>query len=117
MWLMLQQDTPDDYVLATGKTTTVRDFVTRAFSKVDIALEWKGEGVEETGTCKKTGKVLVQIDPRYFRPTEVELLIGDPTKAETKLGWKHETGWDALCDEMVEADLKAVAAEQRRGSD
>ncbi len=83
MWLMLQQDEPDDYVLATGETTMVRDFVTHGFKQVGIDIAWQGEGVDEKGIDVKTGKVLVEIDPRYFRPTEVELLIGDPTKAHT----------------------------------
>jgi GDPmannose 4,6-dehydratase len=111
MWLMLQQEVSDDYVLATGETTMVRDFVTKAFSEVGIALNWTGKGVEEKGVCAKTGRVLVEVDPRYFRPTEVDLLIGDPTKAQTKLGWKHETKWEALCAEMVAADLINVAKE------
>jgi GDPmannose 4,6-dehydratase len=117
MWLMLQQDEPDDYVLATGETTLVRDFVTKAFSEVGIDLSWSGEGVDEKGTCQATGKVLVEVDPRYFRPTEVELLIGDPTKAKEKLGWVHETKWEALCTEMVAADLIAVARERRHNVD
>ena len=117
MWLMLQQDEPDDYVLATGETTTVRDFVGKAFAVVGITLDWKGEGVGETGVCTKTGRVLVEIDPRYFRPTEVELLIGNPAKAHKKLGWKHETSWSELCEEMMAADLKVVAEERRRGGD
>jgi GDPmannose 4,6-dehydratase len=112
MWLMLQQEVSDDYVLATGETTMVRDFVTKAFSEVGIALNWTGKGVEEKGVCAKTGRVLVEVDPRYFRPTEVDLLIGDPTKAQTKLGWKHETKWEALCAEMVAADLINVAKEE-----
>ena len=97
MWLMLQQETADDYVLATGETTLVRDFVTKAFSE--------------------TGKVLVEVDPRYFRPTEVELLIGDPTKAKEKLGWIHDTKWEQLCAEMVAADMINVAREQRRNAE
>lgn len=105
MWLMLQQDTPDDYVLATGETTPVRTFVEWAFAAVDITLEWRGEGVDEKGYCTQTGRCLVQVDPRYFRPTEVELLIGDPTKAKEKLGWSHETSVEDLCREMVESDL------------
>jgi GDPmannose 4,6-dehydratase len=112
MWLMLQQEVSDDYVLATGETTMVRDFVTKAFSEVGIALNWTGKGVEEKGVCAKTGRVIVEVDPRYFRPTEVDLLIGDPTKAQTKLGWKHETKWEALCAEMVAADLINVAKEE-----
>ena len=114
MWLMLQQDQPDDYVLATGETTRIRDFVVRAFQEVGVAIEWRGAGVEEQGVCAETGRVLVQIDPRYFRPTEVDLLIGDPTKAREKLGWSHETKWDALCAEMVREDLITVSKEQRR---
>ena len=111
MWLMLQQDEPDDYVLATGETTSIRDFVTRAFSETDIAIVWQGEGVEEKGLCSQTGKILVEIDPRYFRPTEVELLIGDPAKAKAKLGWEHETSWGDLCAEMVAMDLSLAKRE------
>lgn len=109
MWLMLQQDEADDYVLATGETHTVRSFVEKAFAHVDITLEWQGEGVHENGIDRKTGRVLVAIDPRYFRPTEVDLLIGDPTKAKIKLGWRHEIGLDALIEEMVTEDLKLMA--------
>jgi GDPmannose 4,6-dehydratase len=114
MWLMLQQDEPDDYVLATGETTTVRDFVTHAFAEVGTIICWQGEGVHETGICADTGNILVGIDPRYFRPTEVNLLIGDPRKAHAKLGWRHETSWSELCTEMVRSDLIAVAREQQR---
>ncbi len=113
MWLMLQQDEPDDYVLATGETTPVRDFVQAAFEEVGIKIEWQGSGVDEQGRDAKTGKVLVMVDPRYFRPTEVDLLIGDPSKAERKLGWKHETKWRDLCIEMVRNDLSAIQLEQR----
>ena len=112
MWMMVQQDTPDDYVLATGETTAVRDFVTWAFEDVGITIEWQGQGVDERGLCAKSGKVLVEVDPRYFRPTEVELLIGDPTKAQTKLGWKHETSVRELCREMVLADLQVMQTGQ-----
>lgn len=117
MWLMLQQEEPDDYVLATGETTTVRDFVTTAFRETGVSLEWEGEGVEERGVCGTTGRVLVEVDPRYFRPTEVDLLIGDPSKAKARLGWSHDTPWTALCAEMVAADMIAVAREKagRRG--
>lgn len=117
MWLMMQQDQPDDYVLATGETTTVRDFVAHAFALTGVDLAWEGEGVEEKGHCKKTGTVLVEVDPRYFRPTEVELLIGDPRKAHDKLGWKHETDWRELCREMVMDDLVSVAREQHRNGE
>ena len=110
MWLMMQQDEPDDYVLATGETTPVRDFVTWAFEDVGVTLEWKGEGIDEKGYCTRTGTCLVEVDPRYFRPTEVELLIGDPSKAHQKLGWRHETSVRELCREMVAADLAEAKA-------
>jgi GDPmannose 4,6-dehydratase len=108
MWLMLQQDKPDDYVLATGETTEVRQFITWAFEDVGINLEWRGQGVEEKGYDQLSGNVVVEIDPRYFRPTEVELLIGDPSKAHQQLGWKHETSVRDLCREMVNEDLKVM---------
>ncbi|MDE8650490.1 GDP-mannose 4,6-dehydratase, partial [Novosphingobium album (ex Liu et al. 2023)] len=105
----LQQDEPDDYVLATGETTEVRTFVEWAFEDVGITLRWEGEGLEEKGYCAETGRCLVEIDPRYFRPTEVDLLIGDPAKAHQKLGWRHETNVRELAREMVEADLVVMA--------
>lgn len=105
MWLILQADEPDDYVLATGETTKVRDFVTLSFQEIGISIDWKGEGVEEIGINRETGDVLVQVDPKYFRPTEVELLIGDPTKAREKLGWQNKHSLSELVSEMVEADL------------
>lgn len=108
MWMMLQQDVPDDYVLATGETTTVRTFVEWAFQDAGITLEWKGKGVDERGYDVATGRVLVEVNPRYYRPTEVDLLIGDPTKAREKLGWKHEVSVRDLTREMVEADLKVM---------
>jgi len=117
MWLMMQQDEPDDYVLATGETTPVRDFVAHAFAQIGIVLDWQGEGVEERGIDTKSGRTLVGIDPRYFRPTEVDLLVGDPTKARTKLGWTHKTNWRDLCEEMVRADLVTVAEERRRNGE
>ena len=117
MWLMMQQDAPGDYVLATGETTVVRDFVTYAFAQIGIELAWSGVGVDETGTCSKTGRIYVEVDPRYFRPTEVEVLIGDATKAKEKLGWVHETKWQDLCAEMVQADLETVAREHRAIAD
>jgi len=117
MWLMLQQDKPDDFVLATGKTLAVRDFVELAFLEIGIRLDWKGRGLHEKGYDSATGRCLVQIDPRYFRPTEVDVLLGDPTKARKKLGWKHETSVKALCAEMVHEDLKIVADEKRRNVD
>ena len=90
MWLILQQDNPEDFVVATGQTTTVRDFVDLAFKEVGIEIEWQGNGVDEVGIDKSTGNIVVAVDPRYFRPTEVELLLGDPTKAQEKLGWKPQ---------------------------
>ena len=105
MWLMLQQDIPDDYVLATGKTTPVRTFVEWAFKDAGIDLLWIGEGIDEKGYCASSGRCLIEVDPRYFRPTEVDLLIGDPSKAEKKLSWRHETSPRDLCREMMEADL------------
>lgn len=105
MWMILQQDDPDDYVLATGETTQVRRFVEWAFEDVDIALEWDGREADEKGHCRRTGKCLVEVDPRYFRPTEVDLLIGDPSKAKQRLGWSHETPVRDLVREMVTADL------------
>jgi GDPmannose 4,6-dehydratase len=116
MWLMLQQEEPDDYVLATGETTMVRDFVTHAFAQTGVPIAWEGRGVDERGVHRETGKILVEVDPRYFRPTEVELLIGDPTKAREKLGWTHETKWQALCEEMVREDLKRVEQERRHNA-
>jgi GDPmannose 4,6-dehydratase len=111
MWLMLQQEKPDDYVMATGITTTVRDFITKAFHEAGIELTWEGSGVDEKGRDRATGKVLVEVDPRYFRPAEVELLIGDPTKAITKVGWKPRVSLDALITMMVQSDLKEAERE------
>ncbi|MER8428159.1 GDP-mannose 4,6-dehydratase [Mesorhizobium sp. M1405] len=108
MWMMIQQDQPDDYVLATGKTTPVRQFVEWVFEDVGVELEWRGEGVDEKGYDVETGRCLVQVDPRYFRPTEVDLLLGDATKAKEKLGWVHETSVRELAAEMVREDLKVM---------
>lgn len=111
MWRMLQQDKPDDYVLATGETTTVRDFVEMAFEVVGITIKWQGArgSVDEVGVdAKDESRILVKIDSRYFRPTEVDLLLGDPTKANKKLGWKAKTGIKELCKEMVEHDLENI---------
>ena len=106
MWRMLQQDTPDDYVLATGRTVPIRDFVNMAFAEVGRTLEWKGSGVDEKGICTKTGDVLVSVDSRYFRPTEVDLLVGDASKAKRVLGWEPTHTLEQLCHEMVASDLK-----------
>lgn len=108
MWTMVQQDSPDDYVLATGEATSVRQFAEWAFADAGITLEWRGTGAEEQGYCARTGALRVAVDPRYFRPTEVDLLIGDPGKARRKLGWTHETPVRELVREMVKADLEAM---------
>ncbi|HCO49618.1 MAG TPA: GDP-mannose 4,6-dehydratase [Spirochaetaceae bacterium] len=111
MWLILQQDKPDDYVMATGVTTTVRDFITMAFAEVGIVIEWQGSGIDEKGIDKGTGQILVEIDPRYFRLAEVELLIGDPTKAFTKLGWKPKVELPELVKMMVAKDMEEAQRE------
>jgi GDPmannose 4,6-dehydratase len=107
MWMMLQQDEPDDYILATGEKHSVREFVKKAFGIVGKEIAWQGSGVDEKGLDVRSGRVLVEVDPRYFRPTEVDLLLGDPSKARQKLGWKHRTSFEDLVREMVEADLAA----------
>ena len=114
---MLQQDEPEDFVLATGETTTVRDFVRWSFEDAGIPIEFRGEGLDEKDYAQDDGRVLVEVDPRYFRPTEVELLIGDPSKAHEKLGWKHETPVRELAREMVEADMVIMREETIAGSD
>ena len=114
MWLMLQQEEPDDYVLATGEAHSVREFVEKAFTHVGRTILWKGRGVEEKGIDRGSGKVLVEVDPRYFRPTEVDCLIGDARKAHNKLGWRHRVTFDELVREMVTADLAAIRFEQQR---
>ncbi len=106
MWMMLQHDVPDDYVLATGETYAVRHFVNLAFSEVNIELDWVGEGVDEKGINKATGDVIVEVDPRYFRPTEVDLLIGDPTKAKETFGWSHKHDLQSLVSDMMNSDLE-----------
>jgi GDPmannose 4,6-dehydratase len=106
MWMILQQPQAEDFVIATGETHEVREFVARAFSEIGIAIEWRGSGVEEQGIDAATGKVLVGIDPRYFRPTEVELLLGDPAKARQKLGWQPKVGFAELVKMMVASDIK-----------
>jgi GDPmannose 4,6-dehydratase len=114
MWLMLQQPQPDDYVLATGESHSVREFVEQAFACVGRAIAWQGKGRDEVGVDAKTGRVLVRVDRRYFRPTEVDVLQGDPSKARRVLGWGHRTSFADLVAEMVRADLKAVARETWR---
>ena len=111
MWLMLQQDKPDDYVIATNETRTVREFVEIAFREAGIELEFKGEGVDEIGVDKATGKTVVKVDPKFFRPAEVELLLGNPEKAEKALGWKREIPFAELVSRMVKNDIALVEKE------
>jgi GDPmannose 4,6-dehydratase len=111
MWLMLQQDEADDYVIATNETRTVREFVEIAFECVDIKVEWKGQGVEEVGIDSATGNVVVRINPKFFRPAEVDILIGDPSKAESKLGWEREVSFKQLVERMINNDMKQVREE------
>ena len=113
MWRILQHDSPEDWVLATGEMHSVREFVELAFALTERTIVWRGTGTEETGMDSKTGAVLVKIDPRYFRPTEVETLLGDPTKARTRLGWTHQTQFRALVEELVREDMASVAREHR----
>ncbi|MBW8842464.1 MAG: GDP-mannose 4,6-dehydratase, partial [Sphingomonadales bacterium] len=114
MWRILQQPVGDDYVLATGETHSVRSFVERSFAVAGITITWQGEGIDEIGRCTESGRILVRIDPRYFRPTEVDLLIGDASKAKRVLGWTPTTSLDALITEMVEADLRQAAGQSNR---
>jgi GDPmannose 4,6-dehydratase len=114
MWLILQQDQPDDYVLATGEAHSVREFVEKAFAHIGRTIVWQGSGVEEKGLDKSNGETLVEVDPRYFRPTEVDFLLGDSSKARAKLGWRHRTSFDTLVSDMVKADMAAVLAERER---
>lgn len=113
MWMILQQDVPDDYVLATGECHTVREFVELAFGVIGRTVVWRGSGVEELGVDGDTGKVLVEIDARYFRPTEVDILQGDATKARERLGWRHRIDFEELVKDMVDSDMEVVAREQR----
>ena len=108
MWLMMQQEEPDDFVLATGKTTSVRKFCDMAFKHAGIDLEWEGKGVNERGFNKATGKPVIEVDPQYFRPTEVDLLLGDPTKAQEKLNWEFKYDIEALVEDMVTSDHKSL---------
>ncbi len=112
MWRMLQQEEPEDFVLATGVTTTIREFTERAFAEVGITLEWSGNGVDETGRDAKSGNILVSIDPNYFRPTEVDLLIGDASKAREKLGWQPTCNLQQMIEEMIKADLEETRKDQ-----
>jgi GDPmannose 4,6-dehydratase len=115
MHLILQQDKPDDYVLATGEMHSVREFVEHAFAAVDIEIEWSGVGVDEVGRCKRTGKVLIAVDAAFFRPAEVDLLLGDPAKAHSVLGWKHNKSFAQLAADMVKADVERQSRIKRGG--
>ena len=112
MWLMLQQDTPDDYVVATGETRTVREFIQAAFDAAGIEIEFHGKGRDEYAIRKDSGETVVKVNPKFFRPAEVELLLGNPEKAETNLGWKREISFAMLVERMVKNDLLRVEKEQ-----
>ena len=114
MWRIVQHHEPGDYVLATGEMHSVREFVEKAFGCIDRPIVWEGSGVDEKGIDRKSGRIVVEVDPRYFRPTEVDLLLGDPSKARAVLGWKHRTKFLDLVREMVDSDLEAVKREQLR---
>lgn len=114
MWLMMQQERPDDYVLATGETHSVREMIELSFAHIGKKIRWSGKGSREVGLDEASGKTLVRVDSRYFRPTEVDLLLGDPSKARRKLGWKHKTTFKELIAEMVASDLKTVSREAHR---
>ncbi len=116
MWRIVQHDTSDDYVLATGETHSVREFVELAFSYVGMSIVWRGEGVDEVGVDDKSGAEIIRIDPRYFRPTEVDLLLGDPSKAKRVLGWSHTVTFPELVREMVDSDLRLIQSEAARKS-
>ena len=111
MWRMMQQDQPDDYVLATGEAYSVRQFVELSFAELKMTINWRGEGVDEEGVCEETGQVVVRIDPRYFRPTEVEFLLGDASKAHSQLGWKPQHSFADLVHDMVQSDLLEAQSE------
>jgi GDPmannose 4,6-dehydratase len=114
MWLMLQQNEPDDYVLATGEAHSVREFIERSFAYIDRKIVWRGTGADEKGYDAKSGKCFIEVDPRYFRPTEIDFLLGDPSKARQRLGWRHFTTFEELVSEMVKSDLEEVARERER---
>lgn len=114
MWMILQQKEPDDYVLATGEKHSVREFAEKAFAHVGRRIEWRGSGIGEKGMDARSGQVLIEVDPRYSRPTEVDVLLGDPSKAHQRLGWRHKTSFGDLVKEMVDADLSVVRREKER---
>jgi GDPmannose 4,6-dehydratase len=113
MWLMLQQTEPDDYVVATGETRSVRDFAEKVFARLNMPLEWQGAGVNEKGIDTKTGRIVIEVDPKYFRPAEVELLLGDATKAQVQMGWTPKTDLDGLVAMMTDSDLVLAEREKR----
>ncbi len=113
MWLMLQQPEPDDYVVATGETHSVREFAEKVFARLDMPLEWQGKGIHEKGIDTKTGKIVIEIDPKYFRPAEVDLLLGDPAKAKRQLQWEPRVDFEGLIAMMAEADLELAEREKR----
>lgn len=113
MWLMMQQAEPDDYVIATGETYSVREFAERVFARLDMPIEWQGKGIHEKGIDTKTGRIVIELDSRYFRPAEVDLLLGDATKARTKLNWQPRTSFQALVEMMVDADMIIAEREKR----
>lgn len=113
MWRIVQEAQPDDYVLATGTAHSVREFVTRAFAETGVEIVWSGKGVDEKGSDRKNGRTLIEVDARYFRPTEVNHLVGDPSKARAKLGWQHRVGFDELVKEMVQADLQLMKQQRQ----
>ena len=113
MWLMLQQAEPDDYVVATGETHSVREFAEKVFERLGMPLEWRGKGVHEKGIDSGTGNIVIEVDPKYFRPAEVDLLLGDPSKAKRQLGWEPKVGFDALVEIMVDEDLASAEREKR----
>ena len=117
MWLMLQQDQPEDYVIATGETYSVRSFAERVFERLDMPLVWKGKGVDEAGMDANSGKIVIRIDPKYFRPAEVDLLLGDPGKAKRQLGWKLKTSFEQLVNMMTDADFELAERERRAEGD
>ena len=112
MWLMLQKDEPDDYVIASGETHSVREFVEKTFNEICVEIVWEGLGVDEVGKDKNSGKILVRIDPRYFRPTEVDFLLGDPSKAKEKFGWEPKVFFEELVKIMIQEDLKEAERDQ-----
>jgi GDPmannose 4,6-dehydratase len=113
MWLMLQQDQAEDYVIATGETYMVRTFAEKVFERLGMPLEWQGSGEGEKGVDRNSGTTVIQIDPKYFRPAEVDLLLGDPSKARRQLGWEPQTSFDQLVNMMTDADLKQAEQEKR----